>query len=155
MMSKNAPTRVQKLQRQAEALQLRIEGKTYDEIATILGISRATTFRYVAAGVSDLRMDVGKRKEELRNLQAARLESLVLALWPKVKSGDVKAVSVVVNVLARTARLYGLDEPSRVEAQVKSSGSLDLSTLSENELKEHCRRLGIPVDEDRPPEARP
>ena len=85
MMSKNAPTRVQKLQRQAEALQLRIEGKTYDEIATILGISRATTFRYVAAGVSDLRMDVGKRKEELRNLQAARLESLVLALWPKVK----------------------------------------------------------------------
>ena len=145
MLSKNAPARVRRFKRQEEALKLRIEGKTYREIGTALGVHRTTAIRLVSSALASVGLEIASNREELRNLQAARLESLVAALWPKVQSGDVKAVNVMVNVLNRYARLFGLDAPKTIEATVRNDG-LDLSAMSEGQLVEHCRRLGIPVD---------
>lgn len=149
MISPNAPVRVLRLQRQAQALQLRIDGLTYDQIASELGVSKRSALRYVAGGVSDLKMDVTRKKEELRNIQLARLEVLLASLWRKIDAGDYKAVAVAVKVIERISRLNGLDAPKEVDATVRTNGP-DLSQMSEGQLREHCRHLGIPVGDDLP-----
>ena len=111
MLSKNAPARVRRLKRQEEALKQRAEGKTYSEIGVSLGVTRRTAIRLVSSALESVGLEIAANREQLRNLQAARLESLVAALWPKVLAGDVKAVAAMVNVLGRTARLFGLDAP--------------------------------------------
>ncbi len=57
----------------------------------------------------------------------------------------MKAVTAMVNVLNRYARLFGLDAPRTIDTTIRGEG-LDLSAMSEGQLVEHCQRLGIPVD---------
>lgn len=145
MLSRNAPARVRRFKRQADALRLRVEGKTYQEIATDIGVHRRHAIRLVSSALAEVGLEIASNREELRNLQAARLEALVAALWPKVRAGDVKAAISMVAILAQIARLFGLNEPSRIKASVQT-GQPDLSTMSEGQLVEYCHRMGIPTD---------
>jgi hypothetical protein len=47
--------------------------------------------------------------EELREIEALRLDALQMALWPRVIAGDIQAIRTVVRVSERRCRLFGLD----------------------------------------------
>ena len=154
MMSTNSPVRVKKIKRQAQALRLRIDGKTYKEIGESLGVHKTTALRLVSSALAEMGVEIAKDREQLRHLLGARLESLIGTFMPKAELGDARAAAVVVSVLSRLARLYGLDEPTRLDANVRTDG-LDLSQMSEGQIRQHCRHLGIPVGDDPPQTSNP
>jgi hypothetical protein len=100
--------------RAQQALDLRIAGATYRQIATSLAVSLKTAYRAVQAALGELDDEVQQRAERLRELEAARLDRLNVALANGIKSGDPRAVVAAVRVMERRAKLLGLDAPTTI-----------------------------------------
>jgi hypothetical protein len=103
------------IERRGKALELRIAGVRYRQIGAQLGVNHQTAYRDVQAALGELAALSAKKAEKLRELELERCDKLVLALWPKVKAGDEKAVRAVVAVMDRRAKLLGLDAPTKLE----------------------------------------
>ena len=94
-----------------EALQLRLEGMTYAEIAERMGKSVSTVHGYVADSLAEVTKEVS---EQLRDVEAARLDALQHAIWERAIDGDLSAMDRVIKIVDRRARLLGLDAPQQV-----------------------------------------
>ena len=101
--------------RRQKALDLRIAGARYRQIGAQLGVSPQTAYRDVQTALGELATLQHRKAEKLRELELERCDKLTLALWPKVKSGDEKAVRAVVAIMERRAKLLGLDAPTKLE----------------------------------------
>ena len=94
-------------ERHLQALELRKAGVTYEVIATQLGYANASGAR--KAVVSALKATLREPAAELRELELARLDAMLLPLWRRVQSGDEKAIDRALRIMERRARLLGLD----------------------------------------------
>lgn len=112
--------------RKKEALQLRLEGKTYTEIAERMGKSVSTVHGYVADSLAEVTKEDA---QQLRDVEAARLDALQHAIWDKAIGGDLSAMDRVIKIIDRRARLLGLDAPQQVAvnngADVDIDGAVD------------------------------
>jgi len=107
MRNQTSPKLLAKAERSAKALSLRKEGHTYAQIAAELGFAaRGSAHNAVTAA---LRKAVVGPAEELREIEALRLDAMQMALWPRVIAGDIEAIRIVVRVSERRCRLFGLD----------------------------------------------
>jgi hypothetical protein len=121
--------------RKLQALELRKAAATYQQIADQLGYRSASgAFNAVKAA---LKATLREPADELRELELARLDAMLLPLWRRVPSGDEKAVDRVLRIMERRARLLGLDAPRRQELSGPDGKPLafDLSMLTDEELK--------------------
>lgn len=100
--------------RRLKALSLRQAGASFRDIASQLGVSRQQAYRDVDAALSELAELQREKTEKLRALELARLDRLLLAVWPRAQGGDLQAVDRAVRILERISRLMGLDAPTRV-----------------------------------------
>ncbi len=117
---KTAEHRIEAAQRAGEAVRLRLAGADFKAIAEQLGYqSAASAYKAVRRGIEALKAP--KEAAELRDEQRLRLGRLLLAWYPKAINGDEKAVSAVLRLLERMAKLDGLDAPVKV-AQTDSEG---------------------------------
>lgn len=99
------------VERRARAVELRKAGAGYGAIARQLGYKdRSGAYRAVKAALREL---VREPAAELVTLELARLDDLLLALWPEARRGNVAKVDRVLKVMARRAALLGLDAPRR------------------------------------------
>jgi len=111
--ARTTPTTLQTVEKRADAIRLRISGCSYDQIAERLGYAnRSSAFKAVEAGRLAI---LAEPAAELVALECARLDELMVALWPKALAGDVQAVDRVLRVMERRARYLGLDAPARTE----------------------------------------
>jgi DNA-binding CsgD family transcriptional regulator len=109
-------------QRERVAVALRVDGYTYAEIGDRLGISDRMASRIVNRAMSRvLREPVA----QLIDLESARLDALWAAMWPKALAGSARHAEVCVRISERRARLLGLDQPTRVDANVLANVSVD------------------------------
>jgi hypothetical protein len=131
----NQSRRVKAHDRHLRALELRKAGATYQAIAEQLGYAQAKG-AYKAV-TSALKLTLREPAEELRELEVARLDAMLLVLWRRVQAGDEKAVDRVLRIMERRARLLGLDAPRRQELSGPDGKPLafDLSMLTDEELK--------------------
>ena len=107
-------TKLALLQKQAVALQMRLAGKTYDEIADALNYQgRAGAWKAVESALLET---IKEPSNALRALEIERLDKLHGALWPVAMKGDLAAVASILKIAERRARLLGLDAPETVEA---------------------------------------
>lgn len=103
------------LERQLEALRLRAAGHSYDQIAEQLGYaSRCGAYKAVRSVMNKMRQEGA---EEARALELERLDQLLEGVWGKAIKGQEKAISAVLRISERRARLMGLDAPSRFEVE--------------------------------------
>jgi len=120
-----SPRAIRAAERAGRAVELKLAGHTLAEIAGQVGLgSRASAYRAIMRGMRAL----GKPEdvELLRDLQRARLEELLKALWPRAigdeeTEPDLKAVDRILKIMARQAKLDGLDAPVKV-AQTDAHG---------------------------------
>lgn len=105
--------RVEAKQRAAEINRLRIEGRTYSEIAEHLGYADASGVRRLAlAHASRLANESGA---ELRQIENDRLDACTFVLMEAIQDPDtplgmlIRAADALVRVSARRAALNGLD----------------------------------------------
>ena len=94
-------------ERHLQALELRKAGVTYEVIAGQLGYANASGAR--KAVLSALKATLREPAAELRELELARLDAMLLPLWRRVQAGDEKAIDRALRIMERRARLLGLD----------------------------------------------
>jgi len=107
-MSGNAVTQARRVQ----ALDLRLAGASYRQIAVVLGVGVKTAWLDVNRA---LREYLTEPSDQVRAAEVARLERLFMAHWPKAISGDKEATYTVLAIMDRRARLLGLDAPKRID----------------------------------------
>lgn len=115
---KLSPKKIQVQMRQTQALEMRMAGATFVQIAERLNYKNPMGARKaVEAGI--LR-HVREPSETARELELERLDRLLMRLWPramspKIDPPDYQAVDRVMSIMSRRAKLMGLDAPQRVD----------------------------------------
>jgi DNA-binding CsgD family transcriptional regulator len=103
------------IEREQEVLKLRRGGLTWDLIGERLGI-HLTTAR--AAYERALTRVVKEDVDAIRALETERLDLAQSAIWGKVLQGDNPSITNLLRIMERRARLLGLDQPTRIQAEV-------------------------------------
>lgn len=124
MHSQNSPTKVQAAERRTQALELRKAGATYVAIGTALGVSEQRAHRIITAELRRLNARRAEAANEVTRMELERLDALMLAVWQRAKKGELSAVDRVLSIMARRARLLGLDAPEKRELSGKDGQAL-------------------------------
>jgi hypothetical protein len=110
--------------RAQEAMSLRIQGHTYQEIAARLDYADESGARAVIRRqLEQAREQAAELTEDLRALEGARLDALSVGLWAGFSGPDRsddpdlrrKLAEALVRLSARRSALLGLDAPRRTE----------------------------------------
>ena len=121
-------------QKQAEALRLRTQGKPFDEIARILEYrSISGAHKAVTTG---LQKTLQEPADELRKMEAERLDRMLEGLWDKAISGDTWSVDRVLGIMDRRAKLFGLDYSGQDDPAEAAQRYLDLYNLAVSDAKD-------------------
>ena len=108
-LSHHAPVSVTSRERELEALRFRAEGCTFDEIGRRLGITTQSAWEAVARAMARNAEAIREQADEVRVLEAERLDAAASAIWPKVMDGDLRAQDTWLRNRSRYATLLGLD----------------------------------------------
>ena len=135
-------------QRQAQAVELRKSGHTFQDIADKLGYKNPSGAH--AAVMSALRKTLQEPSDELRTLELERLDAMLNSLWPQIVARNAytpRAVEVALKVMDRRAALLGLDAPKQVEdhrtvtLMVMAEHWADRTGLDKNEIIAEAQRI--------------
>lgn len=113
-MANNArtPTRPRRLlarERDRQALELRLEGLTFSAIGAHLGVTWQAAQQAVQRSLNATKSVIAERADELRAIEAERLEKITEVLWPRVLEGELRAIDRVLRARESFRRLTGLD----------------------------------------------
>lgn len=110
--------------RDARVYELRIQGNTFDQIATEVGYSGPS-----GAWQAHQRIKsewIFESIEEARQLELMRLDELQVAVWDRALNGELPAAHCVLKIMDRRAKLLGLDKPEKVEVNKWDFNAEDL-----------------------------
>jgi hypothetical protein len=110
--------------REAKVLQLRIQGFTFEQIASEVGYQGASGAWQAYKRAKDSM--IFESVDEARQLELMRLDEMMFALWDRAIGGDLPAVSCVLKIMDRRAKLLGLDKPEKVEVNKWDFDGADL-----------------------------
>lgn len=125
-------------ERRQAAFDLRIQGYFVKDIAKALKVHENTIAADLTACIADLQKNTQAAAEELRSMDLARLDMMLLELWPNRKW--LKVQEGILMILERKHKLMGLDSSKTVlEASINSNvqigvGQLDLSKLNDEQI---------------------
>jgi hypothetical protein len=104
------------LAKEAEVVKLRRGGLTWDLIAERVGYAfpSAAHAAYQRAAQRIVAEDI----QAIRELETERLDLAQSAIWGKVLQGDNPSISNLLRIMERRAKLLGLDQPTRIQAEV-------------------------------------
>ncbi len=139
-----APERMTAAERRGKAVELRKLGLTYQQIADQLGISQAGAHKIVVGALRDLNAKNAESAADLRRLETERLDQLLVAVVGKARQGHLGAVDRVLRIMARRARLWGLDAPTTVKADSRHVHSV----YSMDEVRAHQKEAKDMTDEE-------
>lgn len=111
--SKTSVNRIEAVERQRQAVELRKAGLGYEAIAQQLGYA-GPSGAYKAIQ-SALRRTLQEPADELRAIENARLDDLWRGIWLDARKGNVLKIDRALKIMARRAALLGLDAPTRTE----------------------------------------
>jgi len=138
--------------RDAQALELKKAGASYDQIAQHLGYAqRSGAHHAVHRALREALEDRNADAEEVRELELQRIDDMMLGLWKKAKAGDVQAIGAALRLMERTAAYLGLDAPKRQEISGNDGGAIQIEqTLDVNvTIEERQRRILAIVEQAR------
>ena len=140
------------LDKEAQVVQLRRGGLTWDLIAQRVGYKHPASARdaYMRASARIVRDDI----DAIRQTEEDRLDIAQSAIWDKVLDGDVQAVNTLIRVMERRAKLLGLDQPVKIQAEVityDANGISDeLARIIEHANSSKALPVGIPESQTQP-----
>jgi len=117
-------------EREIKVWQYRVAGATFQQIADKLNYAnesgaRAAFKRYVNRTKDETLAN------EIRDLHKERLEVALLAIWPAVERGDLEAIKVMLKILERDAKMFGIDTPVKTEVEVTTYDGIYLRESTE------------------------
>jgi hypothetical protein len=113
---KNSRQRMLRLrQRRAEALDHRLQGRSFRDIARTMRVNVATAHSYVVAAMQDT-LPLEKREIVLRQ-ELARYDRLYARYSPEAMTGDRAAAKLCLKISSQRERLCGLTQPGSLDAE--------------------------------------
>jgi len=122
-------------EREIKVWQYRVAGATFQQIADKLDYAnesgaRAAFKRYVNRTKDET------LNNEIRELHKERLEIALLAIWPAVERGDLEAIKVMLKILERDAKMFGIDTPVKTEVEVTTYDGIYLRESTERLIQQ-------------------
>lgn len=120
-------TRIERLEQQAKALELRLQGASLRAISERMGLPMGTVQRRVTAALKDLRAET---PEEVRRTVETRYDGLLSRLYALLESGKlaprdvVSVINSIGQIEDRRVRLLGVSVPSTVVLQLEQDSGL-------------------------------
>jgi len=130
MSGKKAPS-PSVLDKELQIIELRRAGVTWEKIAREVGFRNASGAYKMyqrAAG----RM-VQPSLDEYRMMMLDRFERMHMAVWPRAKEGDLRAIDSALRIAEKEIKLLGLDAPTKITAEV--------TVYEGQQLIEHTARI--------------
>lgn len=121
--------------RSKDALALRCEGLTFDQIGVRLGFTRQRAHQLVMGALAAVAAERKDLAEHQLEFELAQIDSVIRGMAAKSARGDAKAGAVILKAMERRAKLLGLDAPDKHEHLV------DVRKLSDAELDTEIARL--------------
>lgn len=139
--------------RQLDVLKLRLAGLTYDEVAAQLGYKTEASVRY--AYNAAMKRAMAEPAAELREIQHQRIEQLwrrayQVALTDANPDRAMRALDRCAALLERSARLWGLDAPTKQTVTVITEDAVDAELRRLND-ELAARGVTVEADPDRGP----
>lgn len=107
-------------ERRTKAIQLRLAGADWTQIADTLGYAdRAAACKDVTRALESHIAAQNSTAEVLRETELQRLDRLQRGLWPAAVAGDTRSADTVLRVIDRRMKLLGLDVPPDVEERIR------------------------------------
>lgn len=114
--SKTSPRRIEAIERQKQALDLRKAGATYDAIAKKLEYANGSGAEHAVKAA--LKATIQDSADDVRRMELERLDALLLQMWTQTQKGNLGAVDRVLRIMERRSKLLGLDAPTKQEIAV-------------------------------------
>jgi len=108
------PARLTAAQKRQKALQFRLAGYTYEQIAEVIGGSKQGAYKHVAKALATIDDDTRAYAEQVRQLEVARNERLLAAVWADALKGNLKAVERAMQLAKRITQVQGAEAPQKV-----------------------------------------
>jgi hypothetical protein len=106
----NFQRKLEAMDRNKSALELRLAGHSYSAIAEELGFAGASGA--IAAVKRAMRDAYLEPALELRDMEGRRLDELLLEMWPK--KNKITYLDRILKIMERRAKLFGLDAPAKI-----------------------------------------
>lgn len=137
---KHSAAAIRTTERRTKAMALRKEGKTFEQIAAALGVSRAGAHKMVTHTHDALNALLVTETAELRQQQLDQIAALKSALWKAGMRAEVGKVDRLVKLFEREAKLAGLDAAEKYEHAGAGGGPIEVSD-ARGRISEEIRRL--------------
>ena len=143
-----SPSRVKAADRQRKAVELRQQGHTFDAIAEQLGYANeAGARKAVYTALDAFRAEARETVEQARQIELERLDAMHYRLWPRRRI--VVVVNTLLKIMARRARLLGLDVPRPPDAGLRAEQLPFPSAVDAREtLRKRIEQLRTRMDEE-------
>lgn len=103
-------------ERESRAVDLHKAGYTLERIAEQLGYADVSgAWRAIDRYYERIKAQADEHK---RAVELERLDRLQVAVWNRALKGDDRAIATVLRLMERRAKLLGLDEAQKIQAQV-------------------------------------
>ena len=98
-------------------------------------MSAGGAFKAVERALTRHAAESDEKAARLRRLEVARLDRLLLGVWPRATKGDEKAARIALAVSKRRSELLGIDRRPRPEGEEgEPAGSAGNKELSSKEI---------------------
>lgn len=134
------PRDVKTEHRDAQALELRKAGASYDQIARQLGFAQKSGAHHSV--MRALKASIAMRNaaaEDVLEIELQRLDEMLLGLWSEARKGRWLAVDRVLKIMERRSAFLGLDAPKRSEISGADGGPIQIDQEVHVELSTEQR----------------
>lgn len=100
--------------RNAQLLELRKSGMTYQAIGAALCMSRQAAHKAITKALRELLEQSAEDAAEVRALELLRLDALLEGVWALATGGNLGAVDRALRIAERRAKITGIDAPTKV-----------------------------------------
>jgi hypothetical protein len=121
-----SPVAIERAELERRAIELRRDGRTYDEIAESVGYrTRSAAYKAVRRGLARWMREADG---DFRTIELARTEVIIARLMPLVDADppDLKAIDTLMRVMDYRARITGLYAPQQHQVGVEVHAHMDV-----------------------------
>lgn len=112
------------------ALQMRLSGKTQQQISEEMGVHKSTISLYIKEAIADITRE---NAEEYLELELSRLDAMLAAIWPDIVAGAKGAewkIDRALAIMEQRAKLTGTYKAADLRAIAAAKGGVNLETAS-------------------------
>lgn len=124
-----------------EALDLRVKGYSYKEIAEEMKVAKQTAYNHVKSALMEQKEKYRELAELVREQELLRLDIMLKALVDKIENGDTTAINTALKIMERRA-FYIPTEIEKVNTSTSAIPEIVSKNLEELSVDQLMERYG-------------